>query len=77
MSDTPRAFCPECETAADEYAELLVVEYCGNHRLQIMGLDDAIAAGPLWDSGSAETTGEQNRAACEVIHRSQRPGEPE
>lgn len=72
MSDTPRAFCPACEPAADEFSELLVLQRCYEHRLDFTGSADEQVVGPSQMAmGATEAVGDENRAACDAIHRGQ------
>ena len=67
-----RWYCPTCEPQADPVAEVLQVQYCGDHQPDRVGVDDALSHGESMLSGSAEAGGEENRQFCDLVHQRER-----
>ena len=63
MSES-RVYCPGCEPLADEFAELLELQWCGTHLPPRAGTDDALA----WCEHGTSSDAEINRAFCQLIH---------
>ena len=72
LADTPclaRRVCLSCEPDADPAREILEIRYCAEHELRTDGADDARVNRDRYLSGTAEAGGEDNRAACDLLHR--------
>jgi len=77
LPDTPlmgRWYCPGCEPEADPIAEILDVRYCDGHAPNREGAEDGQVTEQGYMSGSAEAGGDENRAACDMIHRPRKEG---
>ena len=69
MADEVSAFCPTCKGGvADPITNY--VEFCGGHRPDDKGLDDALVVSSDAFSlyATQESEGAQNRNACALIH---------
>ena len=73
--DYARSYCPTCEPFTDPLREVVVVQWCGAHQPDRGGPDDGKILSVLWTvtSGDDRAYGEDNRAACEAIHRPKEP----
>lgn len=70
-AETPRvarAYCPACEPDADDFQEILEVQWCSVHMPMREGVDDARVMSDAMLTGSAEAGGDENRRWCDVIH---------
>jgi len=72
LPDSPmmaRGYCPGCEPAADPLSEILETRYCDSHAPRRDGSEDDQVVAQNYLSGSADAGGDDNRAACDLIHR--------
>jgi len=64
MTDTPRVWCPGCEPKADEWDDLLEIQYCGDHVPDRAGEDDRLVSCGFDVISDAAV----NRAFCALLH---------
>lgn len=79
LPDTPvisRDWCPTCEPERDPTQETLEVRHCHHHQPDRAGLDDQAVTSQSYMSGGAEAGGEENRVACDLLHRGVAPTRP-
>jgi len=64
VTPEPRLWCPGCEPKADQFDDLLDIQYCGNHAPERVGADDSRTSCEFGTPSDAEI----NRAFCALIH---------
>jgi hypothetical protein len=72
LPDTPslgRKCCPGCEPEADEFAEILIFQWCHLHAPPLDGSADGAVSVDGYLSGNVEADGVIGRAFANVIHR--------